>query len=78
MAPNLLVRLYTVSKALAKAVWQLLLFRSPFVSARTLAIRIDTCHNCEFRAGMSCTICGCIIEAKARLKSEQCPVNEWP
>jgi hypothetical protein len=41
--------------------------------------RVDTCMNCPFLSDdkNSCTQCGCIIKAKAKFKSNECPKNYW-
>jgi hypothetical protein len=41
--------------------------------------RIKICNNCpRLRGGISCSICGCIVEAKTRLPEESCPEQRWP
>lgn len=41
--------------------------------------RVDTCMNCPFLSDDKniCTQCGCIIKAKAKFKSNECPKNYW-
>ena len=35
--------------------------------------RLDSCKFCRYRKGLTCGICGCVLQAKARLESEECP-----
>lgn len=39
--------------------------------------RLDICKVCTFRDGKWCGICGCVLDAKTRVKSEHCPKNLW-
>lgn len=49
--------------------------------------RLDICNYCPLRLNESrgkrlqkfstCPECGCIISLKAKLKTENCPINEW-
>lgn len=41
------------------------------------AERLQVCAHCDFRKGTLCGICGCVLEAKARLKEEDCPLGQW-
>jgi len=40
--------------------------------------RRGICHQCEHLRGGKCEICGCFMLAKARLASEDCPLDKWP
>ena len=40
--------------------------------------RMDVCNSCEHKRGNSCSICGCGLSAKARWRSEDCPIDKWP
>lgn len=40
--------------------------------------RLATCTICPARKGMICSNCGCVLQAKARLKEEECPLGLWP
>jgi hypothetical protein len=35
------------------------------------------CANCEFLDSDRCKKCGCFVAAKARLKTESCPIGKW-
>jgi len=39
--------------------------------------RLDLCHNCEHNKVGICAKCGCIIQAKTRLKGSSCPIHIW-
>ena len=44
--------------------------------------RLPICKNCEYKIPISsninmCDQCGCILESKARVKLEKCPLNKW-
>jgi tetratricopeptide (TPR) repeat protein len=40
--------------------------------------RLQTCATCEHFTGMRCQICGCFIQVKSRMLSEDCPIGKWP
>lgn len=40
--------------------------------------RLKICAGCEFRKGIVCGICSCVLQAKARLPEEGCPAHRWP
>lgn len=39
--------------------------------------RLDVCLSCPFLNGNRCRACGCFIELKAALASEDCPKKKW-
>jgi hypothetical protein len=43
--------------------------------------RMSICGDCEhLKKGIAisrCNLCGCILGAKARMKSEKCPLGKW-
>ena len=41
--------------------------------------RLAECNECEYliRKSMRCGACGCLLEAKARMKSSYCPKGKW-
>lgn len=39
--------------------------------------RLKYCSPCKYRKGMLCGECGCVLQAKARLKEEECPKGFW-
>ena len=48
------------------------------VDAATKAARLAVCGRCELLAGNRCDACGCFVEAKAALATEDCPKGRWP
>lgn len=40
--------------------------------------RLKVCMKCEHRKFGICNICGCVLQAKARLWEEECPIHKWP
>ena len=39
--------------------------------------RMPICNVCEFKTGEFCGKCGCLLEAKTRVMSEECPEGKW-
>lgn len=39
--------------------------------------RLKVCAKCIHRKGFLCGLCGCVLQAKARLIDEKCPANKW-
>lgn len=40
--------------------------------------RIEICNRCPaLGKHRRCTICGCFVDAKAKLPEQQCPENKW-
>jgi len=39
--------------------------------------RMPICNSCEFKTDEFCGKCGCLLEAKTRVMSEQCPEGFW-
>lgn len=39
--------------------------------------RFSICRNCEFKSGIQCSICECLIRAKTMIMSEKCPKGKW-
>ncbi len=40
--------------------------------------RLSICDWCEQREGNFCLACGCLLAAKAAMRSEDCPLGRWP
>lgn len=40
--------------------------------------RLKNCIPCPERDGMVCGICSCVLQAKARIPHEKCPLYKWP
>jgi hypothetical protein len=39
--------------------------------------RLAMCAVCQYRNNKNCSLCGCFIEAKAKIKSSSCPIDRW-
>lgn len=39
--------------------------------------RLTHCERCEFHNEGTCTVCGCLVMAKAMLNTEKCPKDRW-
>lgn len=39
--------------------------------------RLPICLECEHRIKFVCGKCGCALQAKARIKEEECPEDKW-
>lgn len=39
--------------------------------------RIEICRTCEFYTGVTCKKCGCVVNFKAALATEHCPIGKW-
>ncbi|WP_353744838.1 DUF6171 family protein [Hydrotalea sp. AMD] len=50
-----------------------------FVSKQEANSRFEICKKCEVRNPKLniCTICGCFLPAKTKLKKSTCPMNQW-
>ncbi len=49
-------------------------------SPELTAARLAVCAECPRASpgGAICTACGCILEIKARMPAEYCPLGRWP
>ena len=48
------------------------------VSSEDLAARTAICQQCDRFDGTTCRECGCVGSWKARLRSQDCPLDKWP
>ena len=49
-----------------------------FADAELAEERVTICNSCEYLSGVrNCKKCGCFIDAKAKLKSAECPIGKW-
>jgi len=42
------------------------------------AERLQHCAECPYRKWAICGACTCVLQAKARIREEQCPKGRWP
>ena len=47
------------------------------ISDEAVQARLAICHDCPLFNGVLCTVCSCVMEAKARLAPATCPVEKW-
>jgi hypothetical protein len=40
--------------------------------------RLMICVDCPKMSKGLCTSCGCVLQAKARIEEEICPMHKWP
>jgi hypothetical protein len=45
--------------------------------AKTAKKRMQICKRCGFYNCGKCTICGCTLEYKTKMKTEECPIKKW-
>lgn len=50
------------------------------VSKEELATRLSICEKCPYKAGTTCSKCGCVLTVKAAWKTSTCPDDppRWP
>lgn len=49
------------------------------VDNETYRIRLEVCAKCpHFMGGMTCAVCGCNMNIKARWADQDCPQKRWP
>jgi hypothetical protein len=76
--PGLLKRAGSLAKAIGaetKAIAQ----RQPNLTAQQVAARLAVCGSCDqLRPNRTCARCGCFVDAKARFRSQDCPLRKWP
>lgn len=55
--------------------WWALLSRETYPFTRD---RLKICKTCPANKYWICTKCGCVLAAKTRVYTEECPDNKWP
>lgn len=75
--PGLLKRAGSLAKAIGwetKAIVQ----GQPTLTAQQVAARLAVCASCDqLRSNRTCAKCGCFVDAKARFRSQTCPLRKW-
>lgn len=75
--PSLLKRAGSLVKALGsetKAIAQ----GQPTLTEQQVAARLALCEKCDqFKPNRTCGKCGCFMDAKARMRSQSCPIGKW-
>jgi len=76
--PGLLKRAGSLARAIGsetKAIVQ----KQPTLTAQQVAARLAVCGSCDqLRKNRTCAKCGCFVDAKARFRSQTCPLRKWP
>jgi hypothetical protein len=77
-SPGFLKRASSLTKAIGsetKAIVQ----GQPTLTAQQVAARLAVCASCDqLRSNRACAKCGCFVDAKARFRSQTCPLRRWP
>lgn len=47
------------------------------VDDKTFKSRMEKCEECINEDDGTCTICGCRLKWKAKMDTENCPINMW-
>lgn len=77
-SPGLIKKAGNLAKAVA-AETKAIAHGQAKLSAQQVAERLAACAACEFlKANRSCAKCGCFVDAKARFRTQGCPLNKWP
>lgn len=51
----------------------------PNLTPQQVSARIAICASCNhLRSNRTCARCGCFVDAKARFRSQSCPLRKWP
>ena len=51
----------------------------PTLTPHQVAARLAACLSCDqLRSNRTCARCGCFVDAKARFRSQTCPLRRWP
>lgn len=48
-----------------------------FVDSEQEKKRLAVCEPCDANIAGVCTVCGCVIRAKAKLTKGECPMGMW-
>lgn len=46
-------------------------------TAEELERRLLVCSTCEHRRNTRCAVCGCFLDAKAKMRAQECPLGYW-
>ena len=76
--PGLLKRAGSLAKAIGSET-KAMVKGQPNLTAQQVAARLATCGSCDqLRTNRTCARCGCFVDAKARFRSQNCPLRKWP
>ena len=76
--PSLVAQAVSLGKALVHECRSIAADIEP-VTPEAKAARLAVCAECEFMiaAENRCSKCGCNLDAKAAMRSQQCPLGKW-
>lgn len=76
--PGLLKRAGSLAKAIGSET-KAMVQGQPTLTARQVTVRLAACASCpQLRSNRTCGVCGCFVDAKARFRSQTCPLRKWP
>jgi hypothetical protein len=76
--PGLLKRAGSLAKAIG-AETKAMVQGQPTLTTEKVAARLAACASCDqLRSNRACAKCGCFVDAKARFRSQNCPLLKWP
>ena len=76
--PGLLKRAGSLARAIGSET-KAMVKGQPNLTARQVAARLAACGSCDqLRSNRTCARCGCFVDAKARFRSQNCPLRKWP
>lgn len=76
--PGLLKRAGSLAKAIGSET-KAMIQGQPTLTAQQVAARLAVCASCnQLRTNRTCAKCGCFVDAKARFRSQTCPLRKWP
>ena len=77
-SPSLLKRARSLARAVSLETMAIAR-RRPNLTPEQVAARLAICGSCDqLRSNRTCAKCGCFVEAKARFRSQVCPLRKWP
>jgi len=50
---------------------------SPTVNERLQNQRLRECHTCPQLSSGTCSLCGCVVAFKTRVRAASCPMGKW-
>ena len=76
--PGLLKRVGSLAKAIGSET-KAMAKGQPSLTPKQVAERLAACGSCDqLRSNRTCARCGCFVDAKARFRSQNCPLRKWP
>ena len=54
--------------------------KNKYLTSEERQLRNSICKICEYAVfgKKTCSVCGCVIWLKSRLRTEECPKGKWP